>query len=179
MLDVQPHNFGRYYGDIITDTAAFAGFWSNVASEFKSNSLVIFDTNNEFHDEPGQLVADLNQAAIDAIRSAGATSQYIAVEGNAYTGAWTWTTATGTDGLTNAETMGSLTDPSDKILYEVRAAICCLHAVPFVHLLTSSRCTSIWTAMAQGPRPLVSAQPSVQSVLKRLPTGFVRTARRV
>jgi endoglucanase len=36
------------------------------------------------------LVAQLNQAAIDAIRGAGATSQYIFVEGNSWTGAWTW-----------------------------------------------------------------------------------------
>lgn len=67
----------------------------------------------------GTLVAQLNQAAIDGIRAAGATSQYIAVEGNAYTGAWTWTTATGTDGKTNAETMKNLTDPQNKILYQM------------------------------------------------------------
>lgn len=94
-------------------------FWAHLAQEFKSNSRVIFDTDNEFHDEPGQLVADLNQAAINAIRATGATSQYIAVEGNAWTGAWTWTTVKGTDGLTNAETMVNLKDPNNKILYEV------------------------------------------------------------
>lgn len=66
------------------------------------------------------LVASLNQAAITAIRSAGATSQYITVEGNAYTGAWTWTTAEGTDGTTNADSMASLTDTvSDKLLYQM------------------------------------------------------------
>lgn len=37
------------------------------------------------------LVVSLNQAAINAIRATGATSQYIFVEGNSYTGAWTWT----------------------------------------------------------------------------------------
>ncbi len=36
------------------------------------------------------LVVKLNQAAIDGIRGVGATSQYIFVEGNSYTGAWTW-----------------------------------------------------------------------------------------
>lgn len=66
-----------------------------------------------------ELVARLNQAAIDGIRSAGATSQYITVEGNAWTGAWTWTTTKGTDGLTNAAGMGNLTDPSDKIIYQM------------------------------------------------------------
>lgn len=39
------------------------------------------------------LVAQLNQAAINGIRAAGATSQYIFVEGNSYTGAWTWVCA--------------------------------------------------------------------------------------
>lgn len=37
-----------------------------------------------------KLVFDLNQAAIDGIRGAGATSQLIFVEGNSWTGAWTW-----------------------------------------------------------------------------------------
>lgn len=68
---------------------------------------------------PGTLVAQLNQAAIDGIRAAGATSQYITVEGNSYTGAWTWTTAEGTDGKTNAETMVDLTDPQNKLLYQM------------------------------------------------------------
>ncbi len=36
------------------------------------------------------LVARLNQAAIDGIRGAGATSQTIFVEGNSWSGAWTW-----------------------------------------------------------------------------------------
>lgn len=36
------------------------------------------------------LVGQLNQAAINGIRAAGATTQYIFVEGNSYSGAWTW-----------------------------------------------------------------------------------------
>jgi len=36
------------------------------------------------------LVAKLNQAAIDGIRAGGATTQYIFVEGNSWTGAWHW-----------------------------------------------------------------------------------------
>ena len=115
-----PHNYGRYYGDIITSTSDFEAFWKTVATAFKGNSKVIFDTNNEYHDMAGSLVEQLNQAAIDGIRAAGATSQWITAEGNAYTGAWTWTTATGTDGKTNAQTMGALTDPSNKLIYQVR-----------------------------------------------------------
>jgi endoglucanase len=57
------------------------------------------------------LVLNLNQAAINAIRAAGATSQYIFAEGNSYTGAWTWTQVN-----TN---MVALTDPSNKLVYEM------------------------------------------------------------
>jgi endoglucanase len=38
---VDPHNFGRYSGNIITDTSGFQTFWSNLASTFKSNSKVV------------------------------------------------------------------------------------------------------------------------------------------
>ncbi|KAK6955403.1 hypothetical protein Daesc_003040 [Daldinia eschscholtzii] len=110
---VDPHNFGRYYNNIITDVAGFGAWWTTVAKRYATNEKVIFDTNNEFHDEDNALVGQLNQAAIDAIRAAGATSQYIFVEGNSWTGAWHWTSS-GT-----AEAMGKLTDPQDKIIYEM------------------------------------------------------------
>lgn len=110
---LDPHNYGRFYGEIITDTAGFGAWWTTIASRFVDNELVIFDTNNEYHDMDNQLVVDLNQAAIDAIRATGATSQYIFVEGNAWTGAWTWVSSG------NADFMGALTDPEDKIIYEM------------------------------------------------------------
>lgn len=110
---LDPHNYGRYAGSIITDTAAFGSFWKSVAAEFADNELVIFDTINEYHDMENSLVASLNQAAITAIRGAGATSQYIFVEGNAYSGAWTWVSSGNGDALVN------LTDPQDKIVYEM------------------------------------------------------------
>jgi endoglucanase len=111
---VDPHNFGRYYGSIFTSTSDFQTYWQTVASQFASNSKVIFDCNNEFHDEPSnELVLDLNQACINGVRAAGATSQYIFVEGTSYSGAWTWTSSG------NAAVMGNLTDPEDKIVYEM------------------------------------------------------------
>ncbi|KAL2180648.1 endo-1,4-beta-glucanase precursor [Thermothelomyces heterothallicus CBS 202.75] len=108
---LDPHNYGRYYGNIITDTNAFRTFWTNLAKQFASNSLVIFDTNNEYNTMDQTLVLNLNQAAIDGIRAAGATSQYIFVEGNAWSGAWSWNT-------TNTN-MAALTDPQNKIVYEM------------------------------------------------------------
>jgi endoglucanase len=35
------HNYGRYNGAVITDTAAFATFWKNLATQFKSNANVV------------------------------------------------------------------------------------------------------------------------------------------
>ncbi|KAF2217290.1 glycoside hydrolase family 5 protein [Cercospora zeae-maydis SCOH1-5] len=115
---IQPHNYGRYYGQIMTSTQDFGTWWKNVATVYKNNDRVIFDTNNEFYGMAGRVVADMNQAAINGIRAAGA-EQTINVEGNHWTGAWTWTTSKGTDGLTNAETMGGLTDPLNKIVYQM------------------------------------------------------------
>ncbi|KAG0649236.1 hypothetical protein D0Z07_4285 [Hyphodiscus hymeniophilus] len=108
---VDPHNFGRYNGNIITDTAGFQTFWANLASTFKSNSKAIFDTNNEYHDMDQTLVLNLNQAAINGIRGVGATSQYIFAEGNSYSGAWTWETVN--------DNLKALTDPSNLLVYEM------------------------------------------------------------
>ncbi|KAF4759767.1 hypothetical protein N7455_002748 [Penicillium solitum] len=108
---LDPHNYGRYNGEIISTTSDFQTFWKNVAGEFVSNELVIFDTNNEYHDMDQDLVLKLNQAAIDGIREAGAKSQYIFIEGNSYTGAWTWTKVN--------DNLKALTDPQDKIVYEM------------------------------------------------------------
>lgn len=110
---VQPHNYGRFYNDIITDTAGFKTWWQNLAAVYKDNPLVIFDVNNEFHDMDQQLVFDLNQAAIDGIRASGATSQWITPEGNSWTGAWTWVSSG------NAASLINLVDPSDKMIYQM------------------------------------------------------------
>ncbi|XHG03258.1 hypothetical protein AWENTII_006574 [Aspergillus wentii] len=108
---LDPHNYGRYSGNIITSTSNFQSFWKTVAGEFSSNEKVIFDTNNEYHDMDQSLVLKLNQAAINGIRAAGAKTQYIFVEGNSYSGAWKWAD-------TNDNLKG-LTDPQDKIVYEM------------------------------------------------------------
>lgn len=111
---IDPHNFGRYDSTAFTSTSDFATFWTNVATEFASNDKAIFDINNEFHDEPADTtVAELSQAAIDAIRATGATSQYIFVEGTSYTGAWTWTSSG------NSDYLPDLTDSSDLLVYEM------------------------------------------------------------
>jgi endoglucanase len=56
-------------------------------------------------------VLRLNQAAIDAIRATGARSQYIFVEGNQWTGAWSWVDVN--------DSMKQLTDPENKLVFEM------------------------------------------------------------
>lgn len=60
---------------------------------------------------PQDLVHSLNQAGINAIRAAGATSQYIFAEGNMWTGTSTW--------ATQNDDLKTLTDPSNKLIYEM------------------------------------------------------------
>ncbi|OLN85427.1 Endoglucanase gh5-1-like protein 1 [Colletotrichum chlorophyti] len=107
---LDPHNYGRFYDNVITDTAGFQTWWKNFANQFKNNDKVVFDTNNEYHTMDQTLVLNLNQAAINGIRSTGAT-QYIFVEGNQWSGAWSWVTVN--------DNMKALTDPLNKIVYEM------------------------------------------------------------
>ncbi|CAG8973257.1 hypothetical protein HYALB_00000018 [Hymenoscyphus albidus] len=110
---IDAHNYGRYHGNIITSTADFKTFWGNLAKEFAGNEKTIFDCNNEFHDMENSLVAQLDQACIDGIRGAGASKQYIFVEGNVWTSAGGWVKSG------NGDSLKSLTDPSNKIIYEM------------------------------------------------------------
>ncbi|VUC35424.1 unnamed protein product [Clonostachys rosea] len=110
---IDPHNYGRYYGKVITNVTGFGAWWTTVATRFKNNRLVIFDTNNEFHGMKNELVRDLNQAAINAIRAAGATTQYIWVEGNAWSGAHSWVSSG------NGASLVNLTDPFNRTIYQM------------------------------------------------------------
>ncbi|KAF1960039.1 endoglucanase precursor [Byssothecium circinans] len=110
---IQPHNYGRFYKEIITDTAGFKTWWKTLAEQYKNNDLVVFDTNNEYHDMDQQLVFNLNQASIDGIREAGATKQYITPEGNSWSGAWTWVSSG------NGASLINLKDPQNKLIYQM------------------------------------------------------------
>jgi len=114
-----PHNYGRYYDKVINDVPGFRAWWKTAATPFKDNPRIIWDTNNEYHDMDQKLVVRLNQAAIDGIRSTGA-KQIIQVEGNHWSGAWSWTTRRHKNSdATNAESMLALNDPLNKIQYQM------------------------------------------------------------
>jgi endoglucanase len=62
---VQPHNYGRYYKEIITDTSGFQKWWQTVASQYKDNSRVIWDTNNEYVGQAGKPTHRADRADTD------------------------------------------------------------------------------------------------------------------
>jgi endoglucanase len=117
---IDPHNFARYNGQLVGSTAvpnaAFADFWSRLAQHYAGNSRVIFGLVNEPHDMPTEQWRDAANAAIVAIRAAGAP-QLILVPGNAYTGAWSWSMTF--YGTANSVAMLGITDPEDNYAFEV------------------------------------------------------------
>ncbi|KAK5712233.1 hypothetical protein LTR17_018046 [Elasticomyces elasticus] len=85
------HNYARWNGAIIGQggptNAQFANLWSQLATKYKTNSKVIFGLMNEPHDLDITSWATSAQAAVTAIRTAGATSQKILLPGTGYTSA--------------------------------------------------------------------------------------------
>ncbi|KAG8942778.1 hypothetical protein FRC00_011636, partial [Tulasnella sp. 408] len=110
---VDPHNYMRYNGAIYTDTNGFTTWWKALANEFKNDPRVIFDLQNEPNGIDASVVAGLMQAAVNGIRSIGATN-LILVEGTSWTGAWSWTTGSG-----NAAAFAGFTDPGNNLAIEM------------------------------------------------------------
>ncbi|KIM39800.1 glycoside hydrolase family 5 protein [Hebeloma cylindrosporum] len=110
---IDPHNYMRYNNAVITSTSDFQTWWKNLASEFKNNSKVIFDVMNEPNGIDAQTVFNLNQVAVNGIRSSGATSQLILVEGTAWTGAWSWQSSG------NAAAFGAIQDPNNNVAIQM------------------------------------------------------------
>ena len=88
---VDVHNYARWNGGIIGQggptNAQFTSLWSQIATKYASNSKIAFGIMNEPHDVDINTWATTVQAAVTAIRNAGATSQKILLPGNDYTSA--------------------------------------------------------------------------------------------
>ena len=73
------HNYARWNGQIIGQGGPtndqFANIWSQIATKYKNTPNIIFGLMNEPHDVNIQEWAVSVQAAVTAIRTAGATSQ--------------------------------------------------------------------------------------------------------
>lgn len=92
---VDIHSYARWNGEIIGQggptNGQFASVWSQLAAKYSKSTNVIFGIMNEPHDIPDiTLWAASVQAAVTAIRTAGATSQMILLPGNGWTGAGTY-----------------------------------------------------------------------------------------
>ncbi|MBX3185516.1 MAG: glycoside hydrolase family 5 protein [Labilithrix sp.] len=116
---LDPHNFARYAGKVIgsadVPNAAFADFWRRMAKEYADNPLVMFNLVNEPHTMRTEQWVSAANAAIAAIRGAGATNTII-VPGNSWTGAHSWYSSS--YGTPNAVAMLDVVDPGDNMLFE-------------------------------------------------------------
>ncbi|TFY83404.1 hypothetical protein EWM64_g612 [Hericium alpestre] len=114
------HNYARWNGAIIGQGGPtndqFTSVWSQLAAKYANEPRIIFGIMNEPHDIPSiPDWADSVQAAINAIRAAGATSQYLLMPGSSYSSAQTLPTEAG-------PYLVKLTDPiggTDKLLFDV------------------------------------------------------------
>ncbi|WP_428305171.1 cellulase family glycosylhydrolase [Lacipirellula sp.] len=117
---LDPHNYARYNGNVIgggsVSNAQFADFWSRLATQYKDNPNVIFDLMNEPNSLPTEQWLSAANAAIGAIRTAGAQN-LILVPGNAWTGAHSW--SDNWYGTPNASVMLGVVDPANNYAYDV------------------------------------------------------------
>ena len=98
--------------NVVVTNAMFANFWGQLAAHYATNSHVIFDLMNEPNNVTASEVVTSDNAAIAAIRNAGA-SNLVLVEGTSYTGAWTWTSSG------NAAAMLNIVDPGNNYAFEM------------------------------------------------------------
>lgn len=115
VLDV--HNYGSAYGSLVGSAAlpntSFADLWGKLATHFIGNANVMFGLMNEPHDQTPTQWIDSANAAIGAIRSAGAT-QTVLVPGTSWDGAWSWVSS-GNSTVVG----GGVVDPLHNFLFEV------------------------------------------------------------
>ncbi|KAF9015554.1 endoglucanase [Cyathus striatus] len=114
------HNYARWNGQIISQggptDAQYASIWSQLAAKYKDNPKIIFGVMNEPHDIPSiSTWATSVQAAVNAIRAAGATSQYILLPGSSWSSAQALPTEAG-------PYLVKVTDPAggtEKLIFDV------------------------------------------------------------
>ncbi|KAG6911572.1 Manganese dependent endoglucanase Eg5A [Tephrocybe rancida] len=116
------HNYARWNGGIISQggptDAQFTSLWSQLATKYKSNPKIIFGIMNEPHDlNSVSTWATSVQAAVNAIRAAGATSQYILIPGSSWSSAQALPTEAG-------PALAQITDPAggtSKLIFDGEA----------------------------------------------------------
>lgn len=116
---LDPHNYAHFYDKTIgtpdVPDAAFADFWGKLAAPFAGNPRVWFGLMNEPHDFPTAQWLGSANAAIAAIRKAGAKN-LILVPGTHWTGANSWLSG---DADANGAVMLGIKDPANHYIFEV------------------------------------------------------------
>ena len=95
----------------------FSNFWGRVASIYQTNSHVIFGLMNEPNTMSTEQLVTSENAAIAAIRAAGATN-LIFVPGNSWTGAWTWSDYYSGGATPNSLALLNIIDPGNNYVFE-------------------------------------------------------------
>lgn len=113
------HNYARWNGAIVgqggPSNAEFADVWSKLAAKYSSEKNIVFGLMNEPHDLTMTTWATSVQAAVTAIRKAGATSQFILLPGTDYTSAGTFVQNSGPALLTVKDADGT----TSKLIFDV------------------------------------------------------------
>jgi endoglucanase len=116
---LNPQNFARYYGQPVgsaaVPNAVFSDLWRRLAAKYKGNARVLFGLVNEPNTMPTEQWVGAANAAIVAIRKAGASNVVLA-PGNAWTGAHSWYDSW--YGTSNAVAMLAVKDPGNNTLFE-------------------------------------------------------------
>jgi endoglucanase len=116
VIIVDFHQFGRTQSGLIGRDAAatqeFVAAWAETAKRLKDKPNVIFNLMNEPHEQTAEEWLPAANAAIAAIRQAGA-KQLLLVPGSSWTGAHSWTTSA------NARVMTGVVDPANNFAYDV------------------------------------------------------------
>jgi endoglucanase len=109
MCIVDVHNYARYNGQIIGQGGPtndqYASLWSQLATKYAAEPNVAFDIMNEPHDLGVPTWAVSAQAAVTAIRQAGATSQTILLPGTDFASAASFVSSG------SAQALSAITNP--------------------------------------------------------------------
>lgn len=107
---------GSIVGESSVTIAMFADVWGKMAAVFRGNPRVIFNLSNEPQDQSTEILVQAYNAAITAVRSAGANN-LIMLDGNDFSDPLTWVTPTSGRG-SNAVNMLNVVDPINNLVFD-------------------------------------------------------------
>ena len=117
ILDI--HNYGRFSGTLLdaslVSRQVFSNLWSRLAVKYKNSPNIVFGLMNEPNGISAKTARSLMDAAISAIRSAGAKN-LVLIPGTRWSGAHSWTQG-GED--SNANAFSGFRDPANNFMFEL------------------------------------------------------------